>query len=294
MSTSLGSLAPWFGAKRAIASRIIEVIGPHRSYWEPFCGSMAVLLAKPCSCSEAVNDLHGDLVNLARCIKHPMLGPKLYRHLRRTMFSEVFFRESQAIIQSEWMPGESPDVERAGHFFLASWQGKNGIAGRSSGTSPARSFSSAGGDPAVRWRSAVRSIPQWRKRLDRVQVLSSDGIELCEKIEDIEGTVIYADPPYLVKSGKYKHDFGDDDHGRLAEALGRFRRTRVVVSYYDHPLLEDLYPGWTRVRLEATKSIVNAVKRGETGGVSAPEVLLVNGPVERKSRSLFDAFTEAS
>lgn len=43
------AILPYYGAKRKRASQIIEVFGKHRVYWEPFCGSMAVLmLKKPC------------------------------------------------------------------------------------------------------------------------------------------------------------------------------------------------------------------------------------------------------
>ena len=42
----IGAILPYFGGKRNLASRIIDFLGPHRVYWEPFCGSMAVLFAK--------------------------------------------------------------------------------------------------------------------------------------------------------------------------------------------------------------------------------------------------------
>ena len=35
------ALAPWFGGKRTLAPRIVAELGPHRAYWEPFCGSLA-------------------------------------------------------------------------------------------------------------------------------------------------------------------------------------------------------------------------------------------------------------
>lgn len=54
------ALLPWGGSKRTLAARIIHQLGPHRCYWEPFCGSMAVLLAKELATMETVNDLHGD------------------------------------------------------------------------------------------------------------------------------------------------------------------------------------------------------------------------------------------
>jgi DNA adenine methylase len=54
------AIAPWFGAKRQLAPAIIAEIGPHSAWWEIFCGSLAVTLAKPPSAIETVNDLHSD------------------------------------------------------------------------------------------------------------------------------------------------------------------------------------------------------------------------------------------
>lgn len=88
--------------------------------------------------------------------------------------------------------------------------------------------------------------------------------------------MIYCDPPYVVKGAKYVHDFETADHERLAKVLSRFKHARVVVSYYDHPSLAQLYSGWTIRNLKASKSLVQAGKR-EKGAVAAPEVLLING-----------------
>jgi len=47
------SLAPWFGGKRTMAADIIAEIGPHGGYWEPFCGSMAILMNKAARATRA-------------------------------------------------------------------------------------------------------------------------------------------------------------------------------------------------------------------------------------------------
>ena len=67
------ALAPWFGSKRNLAPEIVRELGKHRKYDEPFCGSAAVLLAKEPATCETVNDLHGDLINLARVVKDETL-----------------------------------------------------------------------------------------------------------------------------------------------------------------------------------------------------------------------------
>lgn len=55
------AIAPWFGGKRTLAPEIVRELGEHTQYFEPFCGSMAVLLAKTPSSKETVNDMHGGM-----------------------------------------------------------------------------------------------------------------------------------------------------------------------------------------------------------------------------------------
>lgn len=241
---------------------------------------MAVLLAKPQCSLETVNDLHGDLINLARVVKDERLGPQLYRRLRRAMVGKPFLEDARSKLLSEEC-GTTLNVDRAEVYFLNSWLGMNGIAGTLGGQEGRRGicrrFKSGGGSPGIRFAAAVDSIPAWRRRMRSLMILNEDGFGICERIEDAAGVVIYADPPYLEKSGSYVHDFADDDHERLASILGRFRRTRVVVSYYAHPRLSELYPGWTVVDCSMNKATARPGMKS-SGPAVAPEVLLINGP----------------
>jgi DNA adenine methylase len=125
------SLAPWFGGKRTMAPAIVAQLGPHRSYWEPFCGSLAVLLNKPPASHETANDLHGDLVNLARVVQDERLGRELYASpgadaVQRGALPRVA-RRAVTAAPAEGACG--PVVERAYHYFLVSWMGPGGLAG---------------------------------------------------------------------------------------------------------------------------------------------------------------------
>jgi DNA adenine methylase len=288
MSAVITALAPWFGGKRNLAATIVEEIGPHAAYWEPFCGSMAVLLAKPEATMETVNDLHADLINLARVIKVEALAIELYGRLARTLACKVLMDEAAARLaeRKNGAAADEPDIDRAEDYFLTSWLGRNGVSGTISyNQGYSRRFTKNGGHAATRWIGAVESIPWWHERLRAVSVLSECGISILDRIEDADGVAIYLDPPYLVKGARYVHDFEEADHLRLAAALRRFRRTRCVVSYYDDSRLAELYPTWRRVEIEVTKSLVNQGMRDQVGATKVTEVLLINDRGKNNSAS---------
>lgn len=289
-----------------MAPDIVEVLGPHRCYWGLFCGSLAVELAKPPCANETVVDLHGDATNLARVLQDESLAVELYARLSRTLASETLFADSQAVRRQPWDEQE-PDLDRAYHYFVASWLSRNGMAGtQSPDSSLAVRWTANGGSPAIRFRSSVESIPAWHTRLANILILRRDVFDVVERIEDEAATAIYADPPYLFETrkakghtmrsgGKYLHEFADADHVRLAVALSRFRKARVVVSYYADPRLAELYPGWRQVECARNKHLSLQSRRGARGD-AAPEVLLVNdGPdvrppvLKRKASDLFGA-----
>lgn len=280
----VAAIVAWFGCKRTGAFEIVREIGPHHTWFEVFCGSLAVTLAKPKVRMEAANDLHGDVVNLARVIQDRRLSCELYKRARRTWMCEQLMREAAARWKERGVKTpapETPDLERAFDFFYSSWVGRNGVIGtKSYNQGFAMRYTPGGGHGGTRWQSAVSSIPAWRRRLQDLTITNRDGFALLEKIDDADGVAIYCDPPYLEKGAEYVFDFEAEDHERLAGLVRRFTKARVVVSYYDHPKLAELYPGWTKREVFQTKAMVNEGMRGKGNGVKtvAPEVLLINGP----------------
>jgi DNA adenine methylase len=171
-------------------------------------------------------------------------------------------------------------LTRAFWYFLNSWVTRNGTAGtREYNQNFCRRFTSNGGGPATRLSNAICSIPAWRRRMRGVSILKMDAFSMLGRIEDKRGAVIYCDPPYFEKGADYVHDFARADHIRLAKLLHRFKETRVVLSYYQHPMLDELYPGWTKRQVYLNKAMNNSRMRDQAAkAVVAPEVLLINGP----------------
>lgn len=305
------ALAPWFGGKRTLGATIAAEFGPHRAYWGLCCGSLAVEFAKEPATMEACIDMHGDLTNLAFVLQDETLAVELYSRLTRTLLSREIFLESAKVIREIPAPAGDAvrDVDRAYHYMIVSWFGRNGVSGTSSYNAGfCMRYTKNGGHAATRFTSAVDSIPPWHHRIRAMTIVRDDILLHLPRIEDADGVVIYIDPPYLVKGAKYLHDADDSLlivrqilgitstnipkfawHMALARLVNRFQKTRVVVSYYDHELLAELYPGWTIRRLKASKSLVNQGMRDTGGSVEAPEVLLINGPslVVKSSGDLF-------
>jgi DNA adenine methylase len=284
------AIAPWFGSKRTLAPTIVEQLGRHAYYFEACAGSMSVLLAKEPSEHEVVCDLHGALTNLAWCVQRDDVAPDLYDRLQRVMYDDEIYKASKdwladneaQLVKSQKLSADDPNDDWAYHYFIASWMGRNGVSGTARvNYQIATRWTKGGGSGPGRFRAAVESIPAWHDRLRNVHVLRRNVFDVLPKLQDDEGLSIYADPPYLpgtiAGNSKYLCNFTDEDHKRLAAALRRFERARVVVSYYADRQLKELYPGWTWLDCSRQKHLHVQNKRG-MGRKEAPEVLLINGP----------------
>ena len=83
---------------------------------------------------------------------------------------------------------------------------------------------------------------KFREHFDKITFVENmDFQELIEKY-DSEKTFYYLDPPYW-KTEKYysAHDFGRDDHERLANTLHKIKG-KFALSYYDFELLHEWFP----------------------------------------------------
>lgn len=103
---------PYFGGKRRVAPKVWQIIGDVGNYVEPFCGSMAVLLARPPhhkGHTETVNDADGWLINAWRSIQ---LDPETTARHASGPVSEVDYHAQLAWLQSHrdeyisWLEGD--------------------------------------------------------------------------------------------------------------------------------------------------------------------------------------------
>lgn len=280
MSSVLGGILSYFGAKREMAPQIVAHFGPHMQYWEPFSGSLSVLLAKPECRHEIVSEKNPDVANLLRCLSDETQSLWLWSCASRFPVSETAFQEAAGRLAEPMTSGQigRGTPSRALDFLLVSWQGPSGLAGTTRKPRFAVRNTTTGGTVAARWKAVAESIPDWHERLRNVEFRCKDAFELMDAVPDQCVTLAYLDPPYTFDSrtaGRYAHDFTAEDHERLAAASKRFTRTKVVVSLYDSPEANRLYAGWAKVPVAAPRKLGHTTG-GTQDRVEAGEVLFIN------------------
>jgi DNA adenine methylase len=273
----------YFGGKTAIADRIVALLPPHEHYVEPFAGSLSVLLAKPPSPMETVNDLDGDLMNFWRVLRDRPAD--LERVCALTPHS-----------RAEYLLAYEPaadDLERARRVWVNLTQGRGGQMKRTGWRfyqDPRGSHSSMP-DYLDAYTSRIAAAAA---RLRNVSLECMDALELIEGYGRHPETLVYADPPYLgslrsLNKGRcrgpdYPHELRtDDEHRDLLEALLGCR-SAVVLSGYASPLYDDMLGAWSR------REIATQTGNGGTDRLRS-EVLWSNRPFSQET--LFDGL-EAS
>ncbi len=277
MKTSVRSPIIWIGGKYYSASRILAAFPPSfNTYVEVFGGAAHVLCRKPPSNHlEVYNDINGDLVNFwMHCRDYPQ---ELQARIDSLPYSRQLFTTWH---QSLFTDSPLSDMERAVRWFYvlrSSFGGqlnksKNGWAYTVRRSGPGRSH-------AKSFHTAVSLFQSVSERFRDIQIEHQDFEKLIRTYAS-PTTLFYCDPPYVEKESYYEYKdaplFTEDDHRRLA-ALLNATPAFVALSYYPHPLIDELYSSekWRRCTWQTSKCIV---KTADTARPKATELLLMNYP----------------
>lgn len=269
---TIGAIAPWFGSNRMLAPIVGQEIG--RVDW---CGVLFAGSMSEVRCIKArsilVNDKHRDVINLARVIASPDGRDWLIKQASALPFHPDVLEDAQQACKSEELLCGTIDRGRALNYFVAVWMGRSAKAGTGDefdGGLAVR-YTASGGGSNVRYRSAIESVEAWGKIFEDCEFTAEDFRVFLDKCHDRKGHAIYSDAPFPEKGGGYRHTFTLSDHRELAAKLARFDQARVVIRFYDHPLIRELYPEgshWTWRRLDG---------RDQANDAKKPEVLIING-----------------
>lgn len=261
----------YFGGKTRLARRIAAVLPAHRHYVEPYCGSLAILLAKTPSPMETVNDLDQALMTFWRVLRERPV--ELERVCMLTPHARAEHRAAYELDGAD-------DLELARRVWVQLTQGRAGTRRRTG------------------WRHYVKpagntSMPDYldgyvdrmapaAARLHEVSLECVPALDLIAKYGDQPEVLLYVDPPYLGTTrcrswDGYPHEMRTEaDHRELAAAL-RSARAAVVLSGYASDLYDlELYPDWSRI------TMTSGTGQGEGWG-NRTEVLWSNRPLDAMS-----------
>jgi len=276
----------YHGAKWRLAPWILAHFPPlasHDVYVEPFGGSAAVLLRKPRSPIEVLNDLDDDVVTFFRVMRD--MPDELIRRIALTPFA-----------RREWIaagqPADDP-VEQARRFYVRSygsiagptaqwrsgWRRQKVLSRRADGSGAMTTAATAFAD--------VSHLHVVADRLRGVFIEAEDALSLIRRY-DHPRALFYVDPPYPAATRQrwaktaYAHEMTDGQHGQLAAVLNDCRGL-VVLSGYNCDLYRELFPApaWSTVSREARTN----------GRGSATETLWLNRAVQHAPADTLPLFT---
>lgn len=261
------------GGKFRLASWIIAMFPPHRTYVEPFGGGASVLLRKERSYAEVYNDLDGDVVTFFRVLRDPVQRELLMERLALTPFARAEF-------DLAYEPTDSA-VECAARICVRSWMGY-GSAGAHKHTTGFRMSSK----DVHLWSRMPDAIAGVGTRLEGVLIEQRPAIDVMLKHDSPE-TVHYVDPPYVFdtrdRASKhihryYRHEMSDWEHVQMLACLKNLKGT-VILSGYRSDLYDQHLVGWrTDSRQTSAGSNRGSTLRTEVVWINREEV--TSGPPE--------------
>lgn len=213
-------------------------------------GAASVLMRKPRSHAEVINDLDGEMVNLFTVLRDR--GEQLREQLRLTPFARAEFEQA-------WLPTVD-DLERARRVVIRAFMGFGSAAATDSRPSGRRMTGfrgisdRSGTTPAHDWANYPECMTAMIERLRSVVIENRPAVEVIQRY-DAETALFYVDPPYVLDSRTdqdpdYRHEMTDADHESLAAVLQEVKG-KVLLSGYHSKLYDRLFKGWPRVERKA-------------------------------------------
>jgi len=234
----------WPGSKSRLLPRILPLISPHTCYCEAFAGGLAVLLAKPRSQVEVINDQSCDLISLYRSLQFHL--PELLRQIDYLQSSRKNLKDFCA------QPGLT-DLQRAARFFL---RNRTSFGGGMNSFAIAKT---AGGGAAF-WRGkATVILGEAHHRLDGV-VVENLPYERCLENYDSRESFFFLDPPYVdAPTGAYD-GWTNKDARALRRRLEKIKG-KWLVTINDSPDTRALF---SDCRVEAVETVNQRSNRRTT------------------------------
>ncbi len=257
----------FYGGKFRLAPTLNFLLPEHTAYYEPFMGSAALLLNHPRSRIEVINDLDPDLSFFMKMLGDRKKGKVLVQKLCNLQYGKCFFNEALTAKKNNF--SGMGEIDKAVMIYTLISQSFNGTR---------KSFANKLYRDNFQYRADIQfNIPQVHNRLQNVQVLNTDGIDLLARIADNPDAFAFADPPYrreLRGAGAdraYACELPDCEQVRLLTTI-RDASCKIMLCGYKSENGADLYDtylkpyGWLCYKLaDIVKSCQVTKKHRDVG-----------------------------
>ena len=258
----------WAGGKTQLLPVLLPKIPPHfDTYIEPFFGGGALFFAlRPHNA--VISDSNPELINLYRQIAIDVEG--VIEALGDFKNEETLFYQVRAQDFQELDPTTA--AARTIYLNRTCYNGLYRLNKKGHFNVPFGRYV----NPTICHSEALRSASE---ALGTARLLDADYREVLHQYAQ-PGDFVYLDPPYL-PTGKYSDfkrytaaQFYEEDHRELAEDVRYLDRLgcHVLLSNSNHPLVYDLYDGFT-IQVVRTKRNINSKGNSRSG-----TDLIVNTP----------------
>ena len=263
-------MIPYIGGKSYLANWIIQNFPndyEKKTYVEVFGGGGWVLFKKPESYLEVYNDSNSQLSNLFRIIRD---NYEEFAHRSEwSLHSREMYIEAREKLKDDKFLS---DVEKAMHYAVNKCQSFSGKGGWAYAVTTDKMYSG-------KWLPFLKRMQLINARLKKVQIECLSFEQLIPKY-DSPNTLFYVDPPYVDVESYYdtaEVKFRRAEHEALAKLLKKIKG-RFVLSYYEHPVVRELYSDFRIITKNSVKHSAGATRaRGK--GVVKPksiELLIMN------------------
>lgn len=265
------------GGKMRLADRIVSLMPAHGHYVEPFAGSLSVLLAKPLSPAETVNDVDGDLVCFWRVLRDQT--DDLVRICAATPHSR---RELERARETPRGVAVS-SLERARRTWVRISQSRGGTLRTTTGW---RFYAAMNGVRNTSMPDTLRAyvdrMETVAQRLSHVSLECDSYEEVLERYDDCD-TLFYCDPPYLGSTRSTWHYAAEmrseAEHVQLLDRLNALQGM-VLLSGYPSPLYEKRLSDWQQVTFRSktqNRHATEVVWLNPAAAERAPQADLLGG-----------------
>ena len=245
------------GNKKKIAKKIQAYFPRHKIYIEPFFGAGGMFFNKPKAKYNIVNDLDSDVFNLFQVVINQ----------KEELEKAFYMMPIHSDLLGYWKKNEETEpIKKALRFLFLSnltFMG-TGDAIRTGTENPKKPF--------------FDNIDKVSDLLYNVQFLNCGFNRFFKeaRINSIEKTFIYCDPPYLQTTDNYSNSFTESDSLELFETLQQ-TGCKWAMSEFNHPFILD----------QAKQRGLNVIEIGERQNLKNRRLEILVTNYENRQTSLF-------